>query len=208
MSVVTDASQGISEIVLPPEPAMPLWPLSVEKYHEMVRQGILTEDDPVELLEGLLVRKMPKSRSHCLATELVREAIGRSLPQGWHVEGQESITLLASEPEPDMAVVRGAPRDYTDRHPGPGDVALVVEVSDSSLHRDQGFKKSIYAKSGIPAYWILNLVGRRLEVYSDPTGPAQDPDYRRRNDFGEADQVPLVLEDREVARLSVGAILP
>ena len=102
-----------------------------------------------------------------------------------------SVTLLTSEPEPDVIVVRGSNDDYVDRHPGPGDVVLVVEVSDTSLRSDQGFKKMIYAKSSLPVYWIVNLIDRRVEVYTDPTGPAEQPDYRHHDDFSGAESVPL-----------------
>ena len=75
-----------------------------------------------------------------------------------------------NEPEPDLCVVRGESDDYTDRHPGPGDIALIVEVAESSLSRDRGEKGENYGRAGIPVYWIVNLVDRRLEVYSNPTG--------------------------------------
>ena len=137
MSVVVDASQPIAEIVLPPVPANALWRLSLKQYHEMVHRGILTEDDPVELWEGLLVQKMPKSRGHCLATELAQGTLASRLPGGWHLEGQESVTLLGSEFEPDIMIVRGVARDYVDANPGAADVAIVVEISDSTLARDK-----------------------------------------------------------------------
>ena len=208
MSVVVDISLPVVEVAVPPAQEASFWPLSVERYHEMIRQGILTENDPVELWEGLLVRKMPKSRIHCATTELVARALVRVLPDGWHVESQESITLFGSEFEPDVAVVRGGVRDYLDRNPGGDDLGLVTEVSESTLRDDRGFKKWMYARAAVPVYWIVNLPDRQLEVYSDPTGPAEKPDYRNRQDVGMADQVPLVIEGREVARLSVRELLP
>jgi Uma2 family endonuclease len=208
MSVVVDISLPVVEVPVSPAQEASFWPLSVERYHEMIRKGILTENDPVELWEGLLVRKMPKSRIYCATTELVARALVRVLPDGWHVESQESITLFGSEFEPDVAVVRGGGRDYLDRNPGGDDLGLVTEVSESTLRDDRGFKKWMYARAAVPVYWIVNLPDRQLEVYSDPTGPAEKPDYRNRQDVGMADQVPLVIEGREVARLSVRELLP
>ncbi len=208
MSAIADVSHGIAEVVLPPLPSDVLGRLSLDQYHDMVRQGILTENDPVELWEGVLVQKMPKSRAHCLATELVVRALKSRVPSGWHVEGQESITLLGSEFEPDVMVVRGSERDYVDRHPGVGDLALVVEVSDSTLSYDRGFKKELYAKTGIPVYWIVNLVNRRVEAYSDPASAAAEPDYRRPVVFSGAEEVPLVLDGREEFRVPVRELLP
>lgn len=207
MSVVADVMQPVAEVSMPPALAESLWRLSVEQYHDMAKQGILADGDPVELLEGLLVKKMTISPSHRLATRLVRVALERVVPSGCYVDALSPVTLQRSEPEPDVVLVRGADRDYPQRHPGPGDLLLVVEVADSSLRRDQGFKKAIYAKASIPLYWIVNLIDRRVEVYSDPTGATERPDYRLRKDFCDADQVPLVIEGREVAQIFVRDML-
>lgn len=99
-------------------------------------------------------------------------------------------------------------RDYQDRCWRPEDVPLVVEVSDTSLRDDQGVKKTINARSGIAIYWVVNLVAGRLEVYTDPTGPDPSPDYRRRADLGPGDEVALVLDGHEVARIAVADLLP
>ena len=189
-------------------PTEPIWRLSVAQYHEMIRTGIVTEDDPVELLEGWLVQKMGKNPPHRLAKRLTREALERLVPPGWYVEEQEPVTTDDSEPEPDVSVVRGQPRQYLDHHPGPQDVALLVEVSDATLGRDRGLKKRVYARARVPVYWIVNLPERRVEVYSDPSGPAEQPDYRQRQGYGEADEVPLVIDGREVGRIPVRELLP
>ena len=191
-------------------PDDPIWPLSLEQYHQMIRAGILTEDDPVELLEGRLVRKMSKNPPHRRAKRRLLHALGRIVPGGWYVEEQEPISIAASpsEPEPDVFIARGSDDDYIDRNPGPADLALVVEIADSSLAIDRGTKKGIYAGAAIPAYWIVNIPGRRIEVYSDPTGPSATPDYRSRRDYGEAEEIPLVLDGREVGRVAVRDVLP
>jgi Uma2 family endonuclease len=189
-------------------PSEPIWRLSLEQYHAMIRAGILTDDDPVELLEGWLVPKMPKNPSHRAATRLTREALQRLTPAGWYVDAQEPITLEDSEPEPDVVLVRGETRDYLDRHPGPRDVALVVEVADATLLRDRTLKKRLYAAAGIAAYWIVNLPDGQVEFYADPTGPAEQPDYRRRQDYDRSGEVPVVIEGKEVGRLPVRDLLP
>ena len=131
-------------------PTEPIWQLSIDQYHQMIQSGILTDDDPVELLEGWLVSNMPKNPPHSVATQLTRQVLERFLPAGWHVDTQEPITTDTSEPEPDVTVVRGDRRDYLDHHPGPEDVALLVEVADASLQRDRGSKKRLYARARIP----------------------------------------------------------
>jgi Uma2 family endonuclease len=189
-------------------PTVPIYRLSVDQYHAMARAGILTEDDRVELLRGWLVAKMTQNPPHRVATGLLRDALGQLPLKGWHVSSQEAITLADSEPEPDGALVRGARRDYLGQHPGPQDIALVVEVAEASLSQDRGWKKEMYAEANIPVYWIVNLVDNQVEVYTDPTGPAPAPDYRRRQDYSPADQVPVVVEGREVGRVAVRDLLP
>lgn len=187
---------------------VPVGRISVERYHEMIRQGILTANDRLELLDGILVSKMTTKPPHRLATQLIGEALDRVLPEGWHVESQMPVTLATSEPEPDGMVVRGKPRDYRDRHPSPQEVALVVEVADSTLLADRALKKAIYAQAGIAEYWIVNLIDRQVEVYQEPTGTAEQPTYTTRRDCGLLDEIPVIIEGREVGRVSVGDLLP
>jgi hypothetical protein len=189
-------------------PSEPIWRLTVEQYHDMIRQKILTEDDPVELLEGWLVTKMPKNPPHRVATRLLRQALERAIPAGWYVDAQEPITLSDSEPEPDGMVARGDTRQYIDRHPGAEDLALVVEVAEATLQRDRGPKKRLYARAAIPVYWIVNLPEKQVEVYSDPAGRGKEPDYGKRQDYGPASEIPLVIDGREVQRIPVKSLLP
>lgn len=85
---------------------------------------------------------MPKNPPHRAATKLTRNALEAIVPSGWYVDAQEPITLEDSEPEPDVVIVRGNTRDYLARHPGSQDLALVVEISDSTLERDRTSKKT------------------------------------------------------------------
>jgi Uma2 family endonuclease len=174
----------------------------------MVRAGILDEDDPVELLEGWIVEKITKSPLHREVTHSLHKVLERFIPDGWYVDSQEPVTLAESEPEPDAVVVRGNSDDFGERHPGPSDVALVAEVTDSSLPRDRVFKKKIYAAAGIVVYWVVNLVDRRIEVYTDCTKLPAGSDYVRCDIYALADNVPLVVDGRAVAEIPVREILP
>jgi len=189
-------------------PTDPIWQLSIGQYHQMIELGILTDDDPIELLEGWLVTKMPKNPPPRLTTQLTREALTVLLPAGYYVDDQEPITTEESEPEPDVIIVRGQRRDYRDRHPGPQDIAVVIEVSDTTLQRDRTLKKQIYARSGIPVYWIINLPERQIECYTQPSGPAEHPDYQRRQDYRATDHAPLYISDQVVGELAVAELLP
>src|SRR5262245_30722375 len=137
-----------------------IWRLTLEQYHRMIDQEILTAADPVELLEGWLVEKMPKKPVHRRVTRRLRQDLETLLATRWFVDCQEPVTLLDSEPEPDISVVRGADEDYRDRHPGAADIGMLAEVADTTVPRDQRTKKRIYARSEVPVYWIVNIPAR------------------------------------------------
>jgi Uma2 family endonuclease len=107
-----------------------------------------------------------------------------------------------------VVVVRGDTREYLDRHPGLGDVPLVVVVSDTTLERDRTLKKRIYAFAEIPTYSIVNLVDQQVEVYTEPSGEAEPADYRQRQDYALEDSVPVVVEGREIAQIAVTELIP
>ena len=143
---------------------------SRHEYGQMIDHGLLDEDDPIELLDGLLLVKEPQHSPHRTAVLLVAKALERAFGEGWFVQTQSPIILDdRSEPEPDACVVRGSPRDYTRAHPTRP--ALVVEVAQSRLRLARGRKASAYARAGIGDYWILNFDGRVLEVHREPAGP-------------------------------------
>ncbi|MFO0925931.1 MAG: Uma2 family endonuclease [Gemmataceae bacterium] len=197
---------SVLTITPPTDLLPPPYRLTVEQYHAMLRGGILSEDDKVELLEGVLVQKMGKNPPHRFATQQLNRILLPMVPvDRWFVDIQEPVTTADSEPEPDVAVFRGTPQQFVvaGQHPGPTDACLVIEVSDSSLRTDRGVKQRIYARAGIPQYWIVNIVDRRVEVYTDPSGADPAPAYRQRRDFAVGDEVPVVLDGVEVGRVRV-----
>lgn len=136
----------------------------------MIDQGFLDEDDPIELLDGLLLVKEPQHSPHRTAILLVSKALERAFGEGWFVQTQSPIILDdRSEPEPDVCVVRGSPRDYAAAHPTRP--ALIVEVAQSGLSLARGRKAAAYARAGITDYWILNLGDRVLEIYREAARP-------------------------------------
>lgn len=192
----------------PPQPAIALRRFSVDEYHQMIRAGILAEDEPVELLEGWIVTKMPRNPPHDGTIHVASQVLTAVLVAGWEVRSQSAIAIADSEPEPDLAVVRGRARDYMDHHPGVGEIGMLIEVADRSLEHDRTVKVRIYARAGIALYWIINLRDRKLEVYADPSGPDAEPAYRTRQDFGETDLVPVTLDGRLITRIPVKDLLP
>ena len=188
----------------------PIYRLRQEQYARMIEVGALTKDDRVELLGGWLVPTMPGGPPHNVSTHAVRVAVEPILPAGWFAAEQAAVALplSRSQPEPDVRIAPGHFRDYSKRHPGPEDIGMVVEVSSSSLLVDRGFKLRLYGREGIAVYWVVNLVAMRLEIYSDPTGPTDEAGYRVAQIFGPDDDVPLVLDGREVGRIAVRDLLP
>jgi Uma2 family endonuclease len=174
----------------------------------MVAAGVFSSVDRAELLDGWIVVKMPQNPSHAWALQKTEERIGHAMPGGWCVRTQLPVTLDESEPEPDVAVVRGSRADYAQRHPRADDVGLLVEIADSSLQQDRAWKGAIYAGAGIPAYWIINLVSEQIEVYETPTGADSSPMFGRQQTYHRGESVPLVLDGRQAALIPVDDLLP
>src|SRR5438105_9817214 len=120
----------------------------------MIHAGILTENDPLELIEGWLVAKMTHNPPHDGTVQRINKRLGRRLPAGWDLRIQSAVTTSDSEPEPDLVVVRGDETTYLHKHPGPADVGMLIEVADSTLSRDRQEKARLYARAGLPCYWI------------------------------------------------------
>jgi Uma2 family endonuclease len=127
---------------------------------------------------------------------------------GRYVESQEPLTTADSEPEPDVMIVRGTETDYLVNHPGPEQVALVVEVSDATLNRDRTLKKQLYAAAAIPVYWVVNLLDNQVEVYSQPFVGAAGPDYRQRQTYGPSEAVSVWVGAELIGELAVAQIFP
>jgi Uma2 family endonuclease len=141
--------------------------ISVAEYHRMVEVGILGEDDRVELLEGVLVAMPPMGEPHSWSIQELTHIIVRALPEGYRARPQLPVTLgNYSEPQPDLAVV--ALRDDDPHTDHPESALLVIEVAVSSLRYDRNAKGPVYARWGIPEYWIVDVDGRAVEVHTDP----------------------------------------
>lgn len=185
----------------------PVHRFSVDQYENMALIGFLTAEDRVELLEGVIVDKMTQNPPHNVAIDLVRDALQDLLPKGWRLREQKAIRLKKSEPEPDLAVVRGPVTRYAKRHPVASDVAASIEVSDSSLSDDRERKGRIYARAGIPVYWIVNLVNRQVEVYTEPKG-GRKPSYQECQNYGPGESIPVTIAGKQVGTVAVDDLLP
>jgi Uma2 family endonuclease len=186
--------------------------ITVAEYHQMIDAGVFGPEPRVELLEGVIVDRMTKKPPHVVTTDLLEELLHQLLPRGcgYCISMGNPVTIedRDGEPEPDVTVLRGSPRDFASRPRTPADIRLVTEVSDTSYTYDRHDKWVTYAAARIPVYWIVDLNRRRLEVHSEPTGEGADASYARTQFYGPDDEVPLILDGREIARFRVREILP
>jgi Uma2 family endonuclease len=201
MASVTTAAPIAPVTQIQPYPPAPadLYRFNVDEYERM------DLDDPrVELINGYVVKKVPKKPTHSWTTKAVLKSLENRIPPGWTSRQEQPVLIPAfDEPEPDVAIVRGGDDDYEHRHPGPADVGLLVEVSEATLVRDQNEKLPAYARGGIPVFWIVNLVDRQVEVYSDP-GP---DGYRSTQVFTPGQHVPVMLDGHLIGHVAVDDIL-
>jgi len=187
---------------MPPHPKR--WTLA--EYNDMIASNVLS-DLRVQLVDGEILEMSPHGNSHALSITLVQDELLSAFPMGHVVRIQLPISIVPrSQPEPDIAVVRGRPRDF----PVPPTTAvLVVEVSDSSLAFDLGKKAALYAAAGIADYWVLDIFGRRLIVHRQPVVDAGGTSGYRFADvrtLTDNDQVnPLAMS---TATIKVGDLLP
>jgi Uma2 family endonuclease len=141
------------------------------EYDRLVEAEFLGSADKIELLGGHMIVKEPQYSPHATAIQLVQRVLTAVFGPGWSVRPQMPVALDdESEPEPDICVVPGDPRDYRDGHPERP--VLIVEVALSRLRFDREHKGSLYARAGIADYWIVNIPARRLEVYREPVADA------------------------------------
>jgi Uma2 family endonuclease len=196
--------------IAPTEPVMPpsrlaspaVYRMTVDEYERM--NGAL-DNDRVELIDGYLVTKMGKKPPHVWAVDSIEEFLRPRLSAArWCLRRESPVRIPKfDEPEPDLVLARGSRKSYRRRHPEPADVALVIEVSDTTYPRDRGEKWAAYARAGIPVYWIVNLLQRRIEVYTKP----ERTGYQSRQDYHPGDVVPLVIGGRRRGQIAVDEIL-
>jgi Uma2 family endonuclease len=177
------------------------------RYDRLIDAGIFGPEDRVELLDGLLIAREPQGRRHAAVVVLVRTALEKAFGRAYHVREEKPIALDdRSEPEPDVVVVPGTPRDYLDAHPSRP--VLLVEVAETSLAIDRVRKGSLYARAGIADYWVVNLSEDVLEVYREPVRSPSGSDWKYdsvRQLHREAVVRPLAAPR---ARIRVAALLP
>ena len=208
-------TQFLEQIVRGEAPG--LMPLNVDQYHRMIETGILPEGSNVELLDGLLVLKDRRDaegdimnvgpRHSSFVTALFKFLDQLVENRGFHVRCQQPITLPpGNEPEPDVSVAIGDWQRYFDRHPTASELAVVIEIADSSLQQDRDMKQRIYASAGIPTYWIVNVVEQQIECFTQPTQDSSR--YQDRQVLQRGDSISLALQPGETVSFALAELFP
>jgi hypothetical protein len=204
MTVSTIASP--QPIALPPGPAAPaladVYRMDIDEFERVA--GLL-KAERVELIDGLIVQRGAINPPQVLASEKLRRKLDPMLPDGWFTREDKPVQVHRTyEPLPDLSVVRGDPDTFEQGHPAPADLAMVVEISDSTLIKDRGEKQVNHARGGIAVYWIANLIDRQVEVYTEPNFDG----YASCIVYKSGQSVPVLIDNVEVGQIAVAEILP
>lgn len=180
--------------------------LSLDDYHWLISCGFFERNpviaDPVELVDGHLVKMSPNHPLHAFAVNRLSATLLLALHERAFLRTQSPITLTAqqSEPEPDVVVVEPPDHKYMKRHPEPEDIFMICEVADSSLAYDRKVKLDLYARADIREYWIVNLNDRVVEVYRQPVTIGRRVTYQLRLELLPSQRIaPLAFPDVEIA---------
>lgn len=192
---------------LPPAvPPLPVHRFTIEEYHKLAQTGVLTENDRVELIHGWIVPKRTLNPPHAYSVTALMEQL-LALGTNAIIRVQQPITTTDSEPEPDIVLATGSKSEYKKRYPYPAEISIVVEVADSSLLDDRTTKRQLYAAARIAVHWIVNLIDRRVEVYTEPRG-GKNPAYKKQKNYSPSETVPVVVAGKELGRIAVKELLP
>lgn len=164
---------------------------TIDEYHKLLDLGFFSENDRIELIRGEIIEMAPKRTPHSVCNSLLWKQLYELIGKQAEIRVQEPITLAYnSEPEPDVVIAKQKSDNYLSAHPTVKDLILAIEISDSTLKYDKEIKLSLYAEAGINNYWIVNLVDRCLEVYSNPFSNNQENfNYRNKS---------IILSDEKV----------
>lgn len=197
------SSQPVSKAKPPkgsPRPA--LW--TVDEYYKMYDEGLF-RSRRVQLIRGEIIEMSPMNSPHATAVKLTQEALMKLFQDGFVVQTQLPLHFgKIDEPEPDVAVIQGSIRDFTESHPTTA--LLLVEIADSSLRFDRRIKSKLYAENGVQEYWIVNLRDRCIEIYRNPSAGPGGAEYGESTIATETMSVSPLAKPK--AKIKVADILP
>ena len=205
----------MSTAIQAPPPQAPTadapYDLTIDLVSRMVETGLIPRDRRVYLRDGRLYEKMAKTRAHGYVGAAVTRAVDRRLPDDWSLWPESTVVLdPTNAPLPDFAVVRSGNllgRAAPERYPEAGDAGLLIEVAVTSLRDDLTTALEQYARAGIPVYWVVDVLGRRILVYTEPRVVDGHGEYARVATYRPGQSLPLVLDGQEVALIPFDELL-
>lgn len=144
--------------------------ITIAEYDLMIESGVFDENDQIELLNGVIIEKMPKGTKHSSANDRASKLFYRNLTDDVIIRSRNPIWLdKFSELEPDVVLAKFKEDEYENSHPTPDEILLILEIADSTLGYDRNTKGSAYARAGIRQYILLNVQEKTLEDYREPS---------------------------------------
>jgi Uma2 family endonuclease len=209
MSTIAGDQPTVTAHAIPLSVSRDFYRFTVAQFDQMLKDGTIGADEQVELIDGHVMTKMPKNPPHIMVGKLLDRIFWRLLDgTGWHPSKDADVTVTEYDrPQPDLAVVRGDPEDYRDRHATAADIGLAIEISDSTLIRDRSIKMPRYAAAKIPVYWIVNLIDEQFEVYTNPALTPTGASYMSSMIFRRGENVPVVIGGKQIGEVAVSDIL-
>lgn len=182
--------------------------LSVAEYHKMGEVGILSEDERIELIDGVIIKMNPIGSKHAACVKKLNQFFSNSLsPSDATIGIQDPIILDdGTEPQPDISILKPKDDVYASGHPRPHDVLLIIEVADTSVEEDGDIKLPRYADCSIPEVWLVNIPKRKIEAYHTPVGEKENAGYKVRVEYREGDT--LSPEAFPNVKIAVADVLP
>ena len=185
--------------------------MTVEIYSKMVESGLIPEKSRVFLFDGRLFEKMAKSKAHGYVGASLTKALIQRLPEGWSVWPESTVVLNdKNAPLPDFSVIRGGnPQDFgaPDRYPAAHDVGILIEIAVSSLRYDLTTALELFARTGVPVYWVIDVTGRRVIVHAEPRVVDNRGVYSRVEVYQPGQEIPVELHGLERARVPIDELL-
>lgn len=189
-------------------PKFPQRKFTVREYRRLMEAGIFHPALRTELVEGWLIDKITRGPRHDSCLQRSAETLQKRLSDRWRIRLQSAIVLDDGEPEPDLVIVPGPAGRFDHEHPRPHEVALLVEIADSTLQYDRGPKLRDYARNGIAQYWIVDLLSRTIEVYQNPSGATDLPRYGTFNALAAGQKISLSIGQEQLEPIAVDELLP
>ncbi|MBY5958907.1 Uma2 family endonuclease [Membranicola marinus] len=172
--------------------------INTEEYYKMGETGVFRPDEKIELINGEIINMAPIGSNHAAIVRQLSSILARSFTDEIIISSQQPIHIDQwNEPEPDIALLKLSKDNYFEAHPGPSDVLMIVEVSDSSHDYDSKVKLPLYASAVIPVYWIINLNRKCIEVYEEPV----DDLYQKRMLYIPGHQISFMDKSFDVAEI-------